>query len=178
MSQVLLVIDIQSCYINTYKNQQSVTHLIDNTNRHIEDATRKGIPIILIEHEFRGWLLTAIMKTFFRGMGLKGSEDFPTDPRVKIKPDKYFIKTKGDSLTVNKLEDYLKANKISQLILLGQDGNECIRATTLGSLRRGYTTYILEDAVGASNEAKWRKNRDLLIEMGAKMLANIKDLPS
>lgn len=97
------------------------------------------------------------MGNFFRkGAAVAGSAGAEIDDRVQgAKDAKAFAKGSPSAFSNPQLDNFLQANHVHTLYVLGVFAEGCVRSTVLDALKRGYRVVVDEDAV-ASN-ATWKK---------------------
>jgi len=168
---VLIVVDMQECYLNSYNDQEYVRGKIESVNRAIGEARGKGIPVIFMEHEYTG-VARLVSKLFLKGAGIPGREGFHTDKRIDRSADEpVYLKTELDLFSVDSLSDRLKKDRIEDVILAGQDGIYCIQGSARGGRKRGFMISILDACVVSSNERKWRWHKAALESAGVRIVS-------
>ena len=166
-SYALLVIDLQSCYLDRYGDQKQVEKVIASCNRAMATARADGAPMLYIEHEMTG-LTGLAMRLFYGGMGVRGKAGFATDRRVEqVAAAPTLIKRGGDALADDYILGWIERKGVETLRVCGQDGNHCIQATVRGALKRGYGVELYVGAVAANDYDKWRQTREQLLGAGA-----------
>jgi len=68
------------------------------------------------------------------------------------------------------LADYLRGRKIDSIYLTGLAGEICVFFTGLDSLKEGFETYIVEDAVRPLKEEDFKKTNKTFKEQGGKLI--------
>lgn len=144
----LLVIDIQEDLTGTtahsrfgYKNAEQ---FINTVNRCIAAAAARGLQVVYIGHECPD---TLICRLAFGGRLLQGGEGSRQDDRLMIVSGHYFAKERADAFSNSQLEEFLIANKVDSVFVVGLDAVGCAYKTALGAVNRGYKTTIILDAV-------------------------------
>ncbi|MBT7609602.1 MAG: isochorismatase family protein [Bacteriovoracaceae bacterium] len=169
----LMVIDVQTCYLEKYKDQKMVEDCINTINSYTSTAHKKNIPIIYIEHEFKGFFTRLFMQLCQGGMGINGSKKFPTDNRINILTYDMALKSEGNSFSSSKVLKWIKDHKINELLICGQDGAHCVNSTAIGALELKLKTVLLENAIISTNMNKWCKKKESLINSGAEFKPDI-----
>jgi nicotinamidase-related amidase len=74
------------------------------------------------------------------------------------------------------LERYLHAHGVQDLYVLGVFAEGCVRSTVVEAVKRGYTVYVIANAVATN--ARWKKAFALwaMARTGAKVLPNFPSL--
>jgi nicotinamidase-related amidase len=166
---VLIVVDMQTCYLNTYKNQDYLRERIESVNRAISEARAKGLPVIFTEHEFTGFFTSLTIRLFMKGAGLRGCEGFSTDPRIDRSADEpVYLKFKEDLFSVASLVERLRREGVGRILLTGQDGMYCIKGSARGGRKLGYEVTVLDSGVLTCNERKWRAEKSALKSIGVR----------
>jgi nicotinamidase-related amidase len=155
MKRALLLIDLQECYLSKYKDQSLVTSVVESANKTLAEARELGLDILIVEHEFSGAVIKFIMKNFMNNMGVKGSADFKTDSRIELKGEETLIKNTGDSFKSSEILNWVKSRGVEEVIVIGQDGNACIKSTIEGALANNLKVSVIESATMAQNQEKW-----------------------
>ena len=139
MKTALLIIDIQNDYF-----EDGTMTLIDsertaeNARLLLDKFRDEGSPIIHIQH-----IATNPTATFF----LPDTKGVEIHNLVKPLPtEKIIIKHFPNSFRETELLDYLKSNKIENLVICGMMTHMCIDATTRGAKDFGYNCILIGDA--------------------------------
>lgn len=167
---VLVVVDMQTCFLRTYRDQDYVRDRIGAVNRAIQEARSRDIPVVFVEHEYVGALRQLVLRLFFKGLGTRAAADFPTDRRIqKSGADPLFTKTTGDSFSVRALAERLRKDGVRNVLLAGQDGDHCIPATARGGRRLGFNVIIIAPAIAAQDDGKWQLEKAALESAGVQI---------
>ncbi len=157
--KAVLVIDVQEDFIGKsahpsrqYKNSDNI---IEAMNRVIEEARVRNYRVVYIRQEYEGIWAQFLSKTLFGGRGLPGRPGTQIDKRVMMVSEDIFTKRIGDAFSNPALSDFLIANQVDELLLVGLDVQYCVHATAQGALNRGYKVSVATDAVAILNEKKW-----------------------
>ncbi|WP_028593433.1 isochorismatase family protein [Paenibacillus assamensis] len=135
MKQALIVIDMQEIFFNypqnhLLHNEQVVEHI----NELIKQARDKQIQIIFIQHTSQD----------DQHLMSEGKEDWKLHKNLLISSDDKIIqKSKFDSFYQTELLDYLKSNKMEQLIFAGAQTEFCLDTTIRAALSLGYQHNLL-----------------------------------
>ena len=76
--------------------------------------------------------------------------------------DNMFCKDKADAFSSEELISYLKSKSISEIEMIGVDGNLCINASAKGAVKCGFFLSILLSCVGVSNLPRFEKQKKTL----------------
>jgi nicotinamidase-related amidase len=126
----LLVIDVQNGVVqNAFEKDEIVRQI----NRAIDSARANNLPVIWVQHS---------------------EEEMPIDshyweiiPELTPEPhDGRIDKIHGSSFLETDLADVLKEHDISHLYITGAQSENCVNATTVDALERGYRVTLISDA--------------------------------
>ena len=109
---------------------------------------------ILVKNQFPA---TARVANFFRhGAALYGTAGAELDPRiVRSGAERVITKSSPSAFTNPALERYLHAHGVKELYVLGVFAEGCVRSTAVEAVKRGYTVYVIANAVATN--APWKK---------------------
>lgn len=162
--KALLVIDVQEDTTGTtapplspYKGK---AEYIARLNKAIEAANSKNILIVYVKQEFDGLWGKTLSWAVFCGSNIKGNPGTKVDKRIAMLSNYKFSKPQGDSFANPKLNEFLTAQRVNELYLVGLDPEFCIYATARGALNRGYKVNVITDAILSWRDAIciWTKN--------------------
>ena len=151
----LLVIDMQEDYLEV-KNQKKPSYetskLVTGINEKIAEYPQENVVYIMNQFFFEK---KSTVKKPVKGL--------------KVVSDKVFIKRKQDSFSNKELLKFLKDKKVSQLEIVGIDGNYCVLKTALGAANNGFQVTVDIDNVGIKNEKKFLSSKNVLKQKGIKI---------
>jgi nicotinamidase-related amidase len=75
------------------------------------------------------------------------------DSRLQIVNENVFSKSIGDSFSSKDFEEYLIANEIDTLYIVGADAAACVYRTAEGGMNRQYHVNIIKDAIITVNDS-------------------------
>ena len=161
IKQALLVIDVQQGLfersIPIYKEEE----LLGNINSLIDKARQADVPVIFIQHSNEGSLKF-------------GTDVWKLHPEIQPLADEIIIhKQQGNAFAGTNLQDELKQRGVEELLITGLVTHGCVKATSLGSLGKGYKTVLVSDAHSNFSEdapgmiEKWNQ---VLREKGAELV--------
>lgn len=119
--KALLIIDVQKSYMAKYQ-----TDLLERINRQIDDARKNLYDIVYIKNT----------KVLRRG---NVTEEFADE--LNRVSDNVICKEKADAFASDELISYLNSRNISEVELIGIDGNSCIKESAKGAVRNGFAAY-------------------------------------
>lgn len=138
-NKALVVIDIQNDITKNYKE------IIGSINEGVKWAEENGIHVIYIRHEN----LSSGTRTF--KPHTKGAE-LASD--LTVVSDHIFTKSKGNALTSEPFETFLKENEISEVALMGADAVACVKSTCYNLCKSGYQVSVLSDCITSYDKRK------------------------
>jgi nicotinamidase-related amidase len=170
--EALVVIDVQKDFTSpaTY-DPVSVEQALSRINALAADARDSGIPVLNVRHVFKGPYVNLLVRLLSGGRGAAGSPGLGTDPRLQLGASAEFLKHRGDAFANPQFGEWLDRQDIGKLIIVGLDGNACVKSTADGALNRGYRVEIHDDAVLSSSAAGWTGQKARLKERGASIAA-------
>lgn len=126
----LLVIDVQNGVVENAFEKEAVVAQI---NRAIDSAREKNLPVIWVQHSEEEMPI--------------GSHYWEIIPELTPElHDGRIDKVHGSSFQDTDLADVLKEHDISHLYITGAQSENCVNATTLDALERGYRVSLVSDA--------------------------------
>ncbi|MFC7343941.1 cysteine hydrolase family protein [Saccharopolyspora griseoalba] len=149
--RALVVIDVQQEY---FQGPLAVQHpprdeSLPRIARAVDSAVEAGVPVITVQHEYpAGAPVFAV-----------GSEGWQLHPEIERRAEaasKHVVKGFSSVFTAGDLTEWLRANDIDTLTLVGYMTNNCVLATAAAAEPLGFAVEVLSDATGAihlANEA-------------------------
>jgi nicotinamidase-related amidase len=126
----LLVIDVQNGVVMNAWQKDAVVAQI---NRAIDSARANELPVIWVQHSEEEMPI--------------GSHYWEIIPElVPESHDGRIEKTHGSSFVETDLADVLNEHDISHLYITGAQSENCVNATTVDALERGYRVSLVSDA--------------------------------
>lgn len=167
----LVVIDVQEDFTrstgaNAFEPGYRDTAIAD-INRAVEAARAAGTQVAFVKHVFRDRLAILIMKLVAKGAGTPGREGLRIDPALDTADAPVFEKSIGDTFSSPAFENWLAANKVGRLTLVGLDSCHCVQLTAKGALARGYNVEIRETGTLTATPKKWGPLKQELSDAGA-----------
>ena len=128
--RALLVIDIQKSYITKYE-----TDIVQRINERIMESKKAQYDIVYIKNtkKLRSGMVT----------------DELADDLI-LASDNVFCKKEADAFSSEELISYLNSKHISEIEMIGVDGNSCIKASAKGAVKCGFIVSIILSCVGVS----------------------------
>lgn len=144
--KALLVIDIQKSYITKYENA-----IVQRINERIVKSQKAQYDIIYIQNT----------KKLRSGMVTDELAD-----ELILASDNVFCKKEADAFSSEELISYLNSKHISEIEMIGVDGNSCIKASAKGAVKCGFIVSIILSCVGVSNLPRFEKTKENLEKLG------------
>jgi nicotinamidase-related amidase len=123
---------------------------VRTANAVVEDAARRGIPVIYVLNDFPRRDFVA--NIFRRWAALSGSRGAELDPRVRVEGDRRVLKHAANAFTNPELDRQLQELGVKHVVILGVFAPACVRATAQGALRKGYRVTVVRDGVAAGSD--------------------------
>jgi nicotinamidase-related amidase len=131
----------------------------------------EALPILVLNQ----FPASACVGNFFRNKAaIAGSAGAELDERLKVQgTEKRFGKAHPSAFSNPELQQYLGAQGVQELYVLGVFAEGCVRSTVLQALALGYTVHVFADATATN--AAWKKRFALraMKRAGAKILPGI-----
>jgi nicotinamidase-related amidase len=140
--RALLVIDVQNEYFTGKLRIEypPATTSISNIGVAMDTAARAGIPVIVVQHD-----MPENAPVF-----AKGSQGWQLHPEVEKRSANHRInKTMASAFTGTDLTEWLSANAIDTLTIVGYMTHNCDAATIFHASHAGLKVELLQDATGA-----------------------------
>ena len=170
-NSALLIIDLQEDFTTaTGKNAyppEMVEKLIAAINGLVKTANANGSPVISIRQTFRGWYIKFLVDLLNDGRGNPSSDGLDLDMRIHGDIDHDIVKSRADAFSEPELDRVLDRQKVGKLIIVGLDGDYCVKTTIQAALNRGYEVSFSDATTLALNPASWQKTKASLTERGA-----------
>lgn len=142
----LLIIDMQEDYTGENRNRKrfpyDIEPLIDNVNNRIDSYSREHI--VYIKNQFF-WESPKREKSLSNGMN--------------VVSDQIFTKRNNNSFKNIEFANYLREKNVTELEIIGIDGNYCVKATAIAASKAGYKVFLNENCIGIADTKKFRKSK-------------------
>jgi nicotinamidase-related amidase len=159
----LLVIDVQRALFTKPTPIFEPSKLIQTINDLVERAHLYGVKVIYVQHANQSILQ-------------EGTEGWQFHPDLsRRKTDLVIQKTQGNTFLETRLQSELEAYGIENLLITGLVSHQCVKATSLGGLEKGYKVFLVEK--GHSNYRKDAENvinqvQEVLVEAGVRLVSS------
>lgn len=149
----LLVIDMQEDYVGNSRNVKmypyNVKELIQSINNKILEYSNESV--------------IYIVNRFFWEIGRKPKK---LVDGLSVISNNVFEKRKASCFSNKKLLEYLQKINVSELELVGVDGNYCVGASAIDGVTNQYKILFNESLIGIGNYKKFKKTKKKLKEIG------------
>lgn len=171
--EALVIVDVQRDFTTTEQTYPPalVEAAIGSINALAARFHQSGAPVLNIRHIFKGPYVNFLVRLLSGGRGGAGSSGLGPDPRLRSGHTADFIKHSGDAFSNPAFSRWLDDHAIGKLVIVGLDGNACVKSTADGALNRGYEVEIVDAAVLAQSGASWVKQKNRLVARGAVVTA-------
>ena len=143
--KILLVIDIQEKYLNYYD-----ADLLPRINARITAAKSTGTQVFYV-----------------RNIGIHGDDDsYSLAKNLLIVSDHVYEKKFPSAFTNDSFVKELKIQNVTELEIIGVDGNSCIKKTCLDAASAGYRVTLNLQCTAARNEKIFEKTLNELRNAG------------
>lgn len=158
--EALVIIDVQQDFTSeeTYP-KEAVEAALLRINAMVRNAHGQGMPVINVRHVFKGPYVNFLVRLMSGGRGGETSSGLGTDPRLQLEQAVEFVKHRGDAFSNPAFGRWLDEHTIGKLVIVGLDGNACVKSTADGALNRGYQVEIVGPAVLAQSAPSWDKQK-------------------
>ena len=143
--KILLVIDIQEKYLNYYD-----ADLLPRINARITAAKSTGTQVFYV-----------------RNIGIHGDDDsYALAKDLLIVSDNIYEKKFPSAFTNDSLAKELECMNVTELEIIGVDGNSCVKKTCLDAVSAGYKVTLNLRCTAAKNEKIFEKTLEELTDAG------------
>lgn len=166
--KAIVVIDVQEDFTSgAIYDRGAVERTLSRINALARDAHEEGAPVLNVRHVFQGPYVNFLVRLLSGGRGGARSGGLGTDRRLDLGADAEFLKHRGDAFSNPEFGQWLDRHGIGRLVIVGLDGNACVKSTADGALNRGYNVEILDGAVLAYSAPGWTGQKARLKARGA-----------
>lgn len=153
----LLIIDMQEDYTGENRNRKrfpyDIEPLIDNVNNRIDSYSREHI--VYIKNQFF-WESPKRERSLSKGMN--------------VVSDQIFTKRNNNSFKNIEFANFLREKNVTELEIIGIDGNYCVKATAIAASKAGYKVFLNENCIGIADTKKFRKSKMKMKRIGVGFL--------
>lgn len=150
MRKALLVIDVQEVCVGRDHAEffKYDANLLTSVNQ-IIDENKENIVVYI-----RNVMKRNLVNKFAPFHAYENSKEIELVKGVHIVSDIIFDKFTGDAFSNKQLSEFLNANKVDEVEVIGVDGGACVALTALGALRNGYKVVVNEKGIGTMFDKK------------------------
>lgn len=163
MGRALFVIDMQEVTVG--KDHAKMFDydggLLAAVNRVIDE--NRGSTVVYIRNLMKRNLINKLAPVHV----YEGSKEAEFAEGLRIVSDNVFDKFTGDAFSNRELCDFLKANGVTEIEVIGVDGGGCVALTALGAVKNGYSVTLNTKAIGTVMERKKDTYFEKLKKLGA-----------
>lgn len=153
----LLIIDMQEDYIGEKRNKKKfpydVRTLVENVNHKIHSYPKECV--IYIKNQFF-WEPKERKKILAKNMNVVSKQ--------------IFTKRTSNAFKNINFAYYLKERNVTELEIIGVDGNYCVKSTAISALKAGYKVFLSEGCIGVANRKKYKKSKTKMNKIGIEFL--------
>ena len=168
--KALVVIDIQKNIVDPnsamHMDPVEIDQYIQHVNKTIQTFKNNGSPIIYTINEFTNPFMNLVTKNVCK----KGTAGTEIDPRINIESGMIYHKSKGSAFSNKELADFLSANKITEIYVVGMFAENCVKATVKDGVKKHYKVTVIEKAIGSRNSKKKKRSVSLFKRKGATVI--------
>lgn len=152
-----MIIDIQEDYTGEKRNKKmfpyDIESLIDNINHKIDSYSKECV--VYIKNQFF-WESKKREKLLSKEMNVVSNQ--------------IFTKRNTNSFKNIDFAKFLKKNNVTELEIIGIDGNYCVKKTAIAASKFGYGVFLNEKCIGIADTKKYEKSKTKMKRMGIKFL--------
>ncbi|WP_028243349.1 isochorismatase family protein [Pseudobutyrivibrio ruminis] len=149
--EILLVIDIQQKYMNSYE-----PNLLERVNVRIHEAVASDIPV-----------------AYVRNVGKLENEDkYILAEGLDVVSEFVFAKRWPSAFSSEQFVQFIERLKVDTINMVGVDGRCCVARTALEAVKRGYKVRIYLDSVAAKNDNFYLKELPEMRDAGVEIIAD------
>ena len=160
--KALIVVDIQKGITKNYKN------IIANINRAVDWASQENIPVLYIRHEN----CSPGAKTLKPNTV---SSELAED--LKIVSEHVFTKHKTNALSCTEFKNFLEAQGIQNLYIVGADAAICLKSTCFNLRKLHYKVNVLSDCITSWDKKRIPEMLEYYVLKGC-VITNLQELES
>ena len=149
ISKAILVVDMQEDYLGVKGkyNLENKELLVSNIKSKIKS--------------YNGAVI------YIKNIGRTNSSDVISE--LKTKSGVIFHKERSSAFSNHELNKYLLAKKITEIEVVGIDGNDCVKTTSIDGIKNGYLVSIDLSCIGVINKIRFEKTLVKLKEYNVKI---------
>jgi len=139
MNKAIILVDVQNDYFTGGKCELfEIEKTAEVVASLLEESRKNGDDVIFIQH------INKNLNPLFFGEGTKGCEIH--ESVIPLPEEKIFVKHTPNSFYETGLDEYLRNQGISELIICGMMSHMCIDTTVRAAKNLGYKVTLIENA--------------------------------
>ena len=151
----LLIIDMLNDFLDRWDDGERAG-LVERTNELVAIARERGIPIIWVRQEFKADLSDAFPEMRAKSIHavIEGTPGCQLDARLDRRDaDHMIVKKRYSPFFETSLEDLLRQQGVSRLIIAGINTHACVRMAVIDAYQRDLQVAIASDCVDSYDKA-------------------------
>jgi len=155
----VLLIDLQKDFLDVEEGRMPVGRqdayaVLKTANDVLSKRVLAAALPILVMNQFSA--AERVANFFRKGSAIAGSAGAELDERLENHSHaKVIVKARPSAFSNPELLQYLQAQGVKELYVLGVFAEGCVRSTVLDAMKLGYSVHVLADAV--ATDASWKK---------------------
>ncbi len=167
--QFIIVLDLQEHFYTDKQADISAKKLVETVNSLVDTFIPEKVIYVNATNK--------TLSISFKGISIDTLPVPAMDGNLKIVSNNIFTKYAGNAFTSAELNAFLGTNMAREIVLVGFVAEDCIYQTAIGGRDKGYTMYIIPEAImGKSIKGKARAIKKMA-KKGIKLLP-IKEINS
>ncbi len=149
----LLVIDMQKYFLDrtSHAYLPESTEIVENVLDILTSCRRASMPVVFTRHAHRRGDDLGAMGRWWADAIVDGTELSLFDDRFHpLKTEKVLRKTAYNCFAGTNLERYLRAKKVSQLLITGVQTHLCCESTAREAFMKGFDVFFVVDGTASS----------------------------
>lgn len=150
MVAAVIVVDMQVDFFAHERLARNRARLAASTNRLAGAARRHGVPLIWIKTEYEPDLHDASIEIRKKGIHvvIRGTEGARLLPELDWRgADTTLVKKRYSAFFGTKLEEFLRANGCTRLVVADVNTHACVRSTVVDAYQRDYAVILARDCI-------------------------------
>lgn len=148
--KVLLVVDVQKEYIKKYDN-----NLLFKINKRIQNAIENNELVVYVKNV---------------KISRSGKMVYEFVDGLNVCSSYVIYKEKSSVFSDNILLNVLRENSVTQIEIIGIDGNCCVASSAIDACKLGYKAVLSCKYIGVKNPDRFEKRKEALIKQGITIL--------
>lgn len=141
-SKYLIVLDVQEYYTNGKLPECSTQKVIDSINYVISKTDSDNVMYIKRIHKLLN--LSLSFPLIYASIDTSASR---LDSRLNLVNENIFTREKGNAFSLKELNDYLKQNNATEIVLIGFLAEDFLYKSVIRGKELGYDMYVIPEAI-------------------------------